>query len=164
MSVLIASKYWIHYLSVPKEPPREANGSRINRLVQGSLLPVHFCSCAIYICKRRQPRCFEAGLSLHSTNYPPFAWLLQLMLSSATLLQPFRSCQISLQKNTGLNGQPLRNFLTKLFGFSCFALFLKSHANLWSWSLYLGMYPPPGILTRKGLSSTEIRRDIYSPD
>lgn len=93
-----------------------------------------------------------------------FAWLLQLMLSSATLLQPFRSCQISLQKTTGLNGQPLRNFLTKLFGFSCFALFLKSHANLWSWSLYLGMYPPPGILTRKGLSSTEIRKDIYSPD
>lgn len=46
-------------------------------------------------------------------------------------------------KNTGLNWQPLRNFLTK-FWISCFALFLKAHANLWSWSHHLGMYPPPG--------------------
>lgn len=164
MSVLIASKYWTHYLSVPKEPPGEANGSRINWLVQGSLLPVQFCYCAIYMCGRRESRCFEAEQFLHSTNYSPFAWLLQLMLYGQRHYCHLKKQSKIFTKNTGLNWQPLRNFSNQTFGFLVLLCFLKPMlicgVGVTTWECT----PLQEILTRKRLSSTEIWRDICSPD
>lgn len=164
MSVLIASKYWIHYLSVPEEPPREANGSRINWSVQGSLLPVTvLLLCHWYVQDRRVKVFWDQVISAQhlSAYHPPFAWLLELLLYSqwhyCSLSEAAKCCY-----KKHWSQVLLKNSLTKvsdfLFCFLNFMLICGDGDITWECT------PLQENLTRKGLSGTGIWRDIPTPD
>lgn len=168
MSVLIASKYWIHYLSVPKEPPWKANGSRINWLVQGSPCQSWFCYCAIYlsICKTGESTCFKTRLFLHST-YQHITLLFTDFCIVSDITATFQQLGNAVTKSTRLNWEQLRNFVTKVldfsfcfWGFFFFNLMLICRDGDITWECT----PLQEVLTRKGLSSTGIWRDISTPD
>lgn len=93
---------------------------------EGLSFQSQFCYCAVYTRRRRESRCFEAGLLLHSTNCPPSAWLLQLMLYGQ-----WHSCNLSaaakyLHKNTGLKWQlSIEEFSNQTFGFLVLLFFVN---------------------------------------
>lgn len=129
MSVLIASKYWIHYLSVPKEPPTEANGSRINWSEQSSLLPDTVL--LLWHLHRIGEPDFETGLFLHCTS------------QSTTFLLPgfsdrqwhYYSLAAAAKYNTGLRWNLWRSSPTK----GCLFVF-KPNSNLWRWRCNLRLH------------------------
>lgn len=112
----------------------------------------------------RKSRCFEAGLFLLSTNHAPFARLLQLMLYGQR-----HHCNISatvqyLYKKHWSQLTTTEEFSNQTFGFLvllCFLnLMLICGVGIITWECT----PLQEILTRKGISSKEIWRDICSPD
>lgn len=157
MSVLIASTYWIHYLSVPREPPTEGNGSRINWSVWGFLLPVMFMLlCHLYV----QDGWVKLWDSIISTGVPSFC--LDSHVGSDTTAA-FGEVPSTVTANTGLLWNRWRSYPSEGWFYWLFC-FLKPNANLWRRRHYLRMRHPPGNSHQRGHFSTGILRDISTPD
>lgn len=151
MSVLIASKYWIYCLSVPKEPPREGNRSRFNWSVQGSLFPVMvLLLCYLYVQDRRVKVFWDGVISAqHRPVYhPPFAWLLELLLYSqwhyCSLSAAAKYCYKKHWSQVGT----IEEFSNKSFGFFVLFCFLNLMLIWWDGDITWECTPLQEILTR----------------
>lgn len=153
MSVLIASKYWICYLSVPKEPPTEANGSRINWSEQSSLLPDTVLLLWHSHMQDRRARLWDYFYTAPIRVPPSFCLGSQIGSDITTALQQLPNTTLV---SSGTYGGVLQQKGVCLFLNP--VLICGDGDVTWDYTAL------QEILTRKGISITGIWRDISTLD